>query len=118
MNCIRKIYDNLKENGIEVYSPGQKNGECKAKYVVIRNSGSTSLDYVSTSAKYIDVLCYVPKENYSSMEDFVIDIKTKMDSLYPLIRPVNFETPAYYDEDLKAFMVSIQYVNYVKNKRR
>lgn len=39
-----------------------------------------------------------------------------MRSLYPLFVLTGFETAAYYDDTVKAHMVSIEYRNMVQNK--
>ncbi len=112
-----RIYKHLNSEGIAVYPPGQKTGEVKGKYVVVRDSGTTNLTEISSKETLYDVLCYVPKEEYSQLEDFTISVKKAMDGLFPLIRPTHFETPSFYDDTSKSHMISVQYRNYKKKVR-
>lgn len=115
---LKDIYDFLKEKGFDVYFPEQKTGECTSSYVVVANAGLTGLTEISSSQVLYDVMCYVPEKKYSTLEPFVNDVERTLDGLFPMIRPVHFRTSAYYDEQVKAHMISTQYFNYIKNKRR
>jgi hypothetical protein len=59
-------------------------------------------------------MCYVPENSYSTLELFVNEVKTALKELEPIIRNNYFETPAFYDDDVKAYMISVQYKNYKK----
>ena len=59
-------------------------------------------------------MCYVPKTQYSKLEPLVQRVKKAMKGLEPLIVPYGSQTPSYYDDGLKAHMISIEYVNYKK----
>lgn len=115
---LKDIYDALKRNGYDVYFPEQKTGECTSSYVVVANAGLTGLTEISSSQVLYDIMCYVPEKKYSTLEPFVNEVEMALDELFPMIRPVHFRTSAYYDQDVKAHMISTQYFNYIKNKRR
>ena len=108
------IFLHLKKAGLEVYPPGMKVGDCLKEYVVIKNNGSSKLPNFSTDNELYSVMCYVPKERYSSLEPFVQDVKKKMKGLEPMILYNGNQTPSYYDDSVKAHMVSIGYKNYKK----
>lgn len=108
------IFTHLKDNKFEVYSPGIKVGECMAPYVVIKNDGSSKHSSFSTDVDLYSVMCYVPKQSYSILEPFVQQVKKAMKELEPMILPYGSQTPSYYDESVKAHMVSIEYKNYKK----
>lgn len=112
------IYVKLKEHNIEVYSPGQKTGECTAPYVVVKTAGRVGSTEISSSQDLYDIMCYVPKDAYSTLEPFVDNIETIMDELFPMIRPMHFRTASFYDDSVKGHMISTQYVNWKKNTRR
>lgn len=114
----KDLYDHLKSKGFNVYSPGQKTGECKEDYIVIKDAGLTGLVEISSSQKLYDIMCYVPMSKYSTIETFVDSVETAMDELFPEFRPVHYRTPSYLDDTVKAHMVSTQYINYRKNIRR
>lgn len=108
------IYSHLKESGFDVYSPGTKVGECTSKYLVVKNDGSSKHPSFSTDVDLYAIMCYVPKESYSSLEPLVQDVKKSMKELEPMIEPYGSQTPSYYDDSVKAHMISIEYKNYKK----
>lgn len=110
----KDIYSHLKNNGFDVYSPGVKIGECQEPYVVIKNDGSSKHSSFSTDVDLYSVMCYVPKQSYSLLEPFVQKLKESMKKLEPLILPYGTQSSSYYDESIKAHMISIEYKNYKK----
>lgn len=108
------IFLNLKKQGFDVYSPGIKTGECVSEYVVVKNDGSSKHTSFSTDVDLYAVMCYVPKNKYSSLEPLVQRVKNAMKRLEPMIKPYGIQTPSYYDDSYKAHMVSIEYKNYKK----
>lgn len=114
----KDIYDKLAEKEIDVYSPGQKTGECTFPYVVVKNAGRTASTEISSSQDLYDLMCYVPENQYSTLETFVDAVEAAMDELFPMVRPMHFRTASFFDDTVKAHMVSTQYVNWKKNIRR
>lgn len=112
------IFIKLKEKGIEVYPPEVKTGECTRPYVVVKSAGRATPAEVSSSQDLYDLMCYVPGKEYSKLEGFVDSVEESMDELFPMIRSNHFRTASFYDDMVKAHMVSTQYVNWKKNKRR
>lgn len=108
------IFLHLKSAGFDVYPPAVKLGECESKYIVIKNDGSTRHLGISTDDDFYAVMCYVPKQAYSSLEPFIQQVKQTMKGLEPMILPYGNQSPSYYDDSVKAHMISIQYVNYKK----
>jgi len=108
------IFLHLKKSGFDVYSPGIKVGECTSQYVVVKNDGSSKLPTFSTDSDLYAVMCYVPKEKYSQLEPMVQSVKEAMKGLKPMILPYGSQTPSYYDDSVKAHMISIEYKNYKK----
>ena len=108
------IFLHLKNQGFDVYSPGTKIGECTSEYLVVKNDGSSKHVSFSTDVDLYAVMCYVPKEKYSTLEPLVQMVKKSMKELEPMIKPYGSQTPSYYDDSVKAHMVSIEYKNYKK----
>lgn len=106
--------DHLKANGIDVYSPGIKTGECKAPYVVVKDAGASKMTSFSSMNHYYDILIYVPARNYSKLEPYVNEIKKLMTELKPTFREAGQETEAFYDDTNKSHMISVMYKNYRK----
>lgn len=108
------IFMHLTKEGFEVYSPGTKVGECTSPYLVVKNDGSSKHPTISSDVDLYAVLCYVPKNGYSTLESLVQRVKKSMKGLEPMIKPYGSQTPSYYDDSLKAHMISIEYKNYKK----
>lgn len=108
------IFNHLASDGFDVYSPGAKSGECVSEYIVVKNDGSARHSSFSTDIDFYAVMCYVPKTKYSSLEPLVQRIKRSMKGLEPMITPYGSQTPSYYDDSVKAHMISIEYVNHKK----
>lgn len=109
VNYLQEIYDFLKKEGYDVYFSGQHKGNCISPYVVIKYDGAIESYIVSSDRPIYTLLCYVPYNMYSSMVQYVYDIKEKMRDLYPAIQYAGNETGSIYDEDIKGYMVSFMY---------
>lgn len=108
----QRIFLHLTEEGFEVYFPAQKVGECLSPYVVVKEvTTSQYLDYSSTIT-YYDLMCYVPKDNYSQVEPFMERVKKSMKKLMPMMKPTYSETQSFYDDTVKGHMKSVQYKNF------
>lgn len=108
------IFDQLKGSGFDVYSPGMKTGDCTTPYIVVAIGSSARHTSFSTDVDLYSVMCYVPKQAYSRLESFVHDVEESMKELMPMILPYGQKQPSYYDDAIKAHMVSITYKNYKK----
>lgn len=113
----KDIYTKLKSKGFDVYSPSQKDGECIEPYVVVKTSTQVGLSEISSEQQLYDIMCYVPKNKYSYLEEFVSQVEAALDEIFPLIRPTHNKTPSYYDDKVKGHMISVEYVNYKKQRR-
>ena len=111
---VQDIYLHLKEQGFEVYFPAQKVGECLSPYVVVKDATTSKYLEYSSTVTYYDIMCYIPKEHFSELEPFVESVKVAMKGLVPLIKPTYSQTQSYYDDSVKAHMISVQYKNYRK----
>lgn len=108
------LYDHLTAEGFDVYSPGQHLGECRAKYVVLKDAGAARLNSYSTDACLYDFMCYVPATQFSSLEPYVTEVKAALKKLFPLIKPTGFQSPSFLDDANNSQMISVQYSNYRK----
>lgn len=108
------IFNQLKESGFDVNSPGIKTGDCTAPYVVVAIGSSVEHPSFSSDIDLYSVMCYVPKQAYSKLEPLVRNVEKSMKELAPMILPYGQKTPSYYDDTIKAHMVSIMYKNYKK----
>lgn len=108
------IFLHLTKAGFDVYPPSIKIGECTSEYVVIKNDGSSRHTGISTDDDLYSIMCYVPKQMYSTLEPLAQRVKKSMKDLEPMILPYGSQTPSFYDDKVKAHMISIEYKNYKK----
>lgn len=110
------LYLFLTSKGYDVYTPGQKEGECLSKYIVVKYAGSVKADMISSRRDLYDLILYVPKASYSQLESFVQQVISDMKEVEPLFMPYdNQQDTSYFDDSVKAHFVSIVYMNYKKN---
>lgn len=108
------IYIHLKNKGYDVYAPAQKEGECTEPYIIIKNDGSYKHNEFSSDRDMYAIYVYVPKLKYSLLEPIVQMVKKDMRELYPMFIPYGQQLPSYYDDDVKAHYIGIEYENYKK----
>lgn len=111
---IQDIYLHLKNRGFETYFPAQKVGECLSPYVVVKDATTSKYMEYSSTITYYDILCYIPKDHFSELEPYVESVKEAMKGLFPMITPTYSQTQSFYDDSVKAHMISVQYKNYRK----
>lgn len=111
MSQWQNIYKHLKTQGIDVYAPGQHQGECVSPYTVVKDAGLNPLSSFSSTQALYDIMCYVPQAQFSTLEPYVERVKEAMKGLYPAIIPVNFQTASFLDDTVKGHMISVQYRN-------
>lgn len=104
------LFKHLEKKGFEVYPPAVKAGECKTPYVVIKLNGDGDIAGVSSTRDYYSIMVYVPKLQYSMLEPLVQKIKKAMKEIEPLFKLLNTQ-PSFYDDSVKAHMVSIECYN-------
>lgn len=108
-NRIRDLYVFLQSKGYEVYFPGQKTTECVRPYIVIKDEGLTQFMQFSSDIRLYAIMCYMPYNRFTELETMVDAVKEAMKEIFPLFVSTRFETPSFYDDTVKAYMVSIQY---------
>lgn len=108
---LKDLYKHLKLSGFDVYMPGVKYGDCKAPYVEVKSYGLVNVPGTSSKSSLYIVMCYVPKKSYSELEKLVEDVKKAMYEIKPMFIESGIETPSFYDDSIKAHMISIQYRN-------
>lgn len=109
------IYTCLKNHGFDVYSPGQKEGECTEPYIVVKNDGGYNHLIISTFREQYSIIVCVPKKQYSKLEPLVKQVREAMKELYPMLRFYGQIQPSVYDDVLKLHQQSIEYECYKKN---
>lgn len=108
------VFNHLKGHGIDVYPPQVKIGECGSPYVVVKLGSTSQLENFSSDRVVYELLVYVPRHQYSLLEPYVERVKGVMSDLRPLVRYSHGITASFYDDTLKAHMVTLDYYNYRK----
>lgn len=111
---LEDIFLHLKSAGIDVYLQGQHTGDCLDNYVVVKPGIVMPYLQTSTNICYYELLLYVPEKFPTQVERFKEQIKQIMLGLHPVIRYGNSESPPYFDEEVKGWMVDLTYTNYKK----
>lgn len=104
-----RIYTKLKNDGVDVYFPGQHKGICQSPYTVIRKDAQ--LTYAGTNKlgqRIVDIMIYCPIKSYKAAEDYVKDIRKYMEG-FNFLRKTGFETPWMVEDDIEAYSTSLQY---------
>lgn len=112
---LELIMDALKLKSINTFAPSTHVGACTSPYVVVRSSGASQKETFSSQVQYYTLYCYVPQQAYTSLDRLADSCKEALVSLEPMIKPTGYETPSFYDDTVKAHMISIQYRNYKRN---
>lgn len=108
------VFNHLKNNGFDVYPPQVKIGECEAPFIVVKIGSTSQLENFSSDRVIYELLAYVPRQSYSQLEPYVERLKSVMKELRPLVRYSHGITASFYDDMLKAHMVTLDYYNYRK----
>lgn len=112
---LQDLYHILKDGGFDVYMPDVKEGDCLSPYLVIKNDGGTKHSNYSTNIDLYSVMCYVPRRSYSQLEPLMVRVRNYMkENARPLFDETGEVSPSYFDQDLNAHMISIEYRNYKK----
>lgn len=110
------IYNHLVAKGFDVYAPAQHKGECVTPYIVVKGAGMNQAGNYSSNQHLYDILCYVPKDQYTYLEEYMEMMEDAMRELEPMIRPMHYQTAPYYDDSVKGHMASEQFCNYRRMK--
>lgn len=110
-----KTFKYLEQKGFEVYPVGTKEGECKKDYIVLKKESSTQTLNYSSQTHYFSILCYSKK--YTGVLKLCDNIREVMKEYFPQMKQTGNETPPYFDDSVNAFMVSIEYACYMRNKK-
>ena len=74
-----RIYTKLKNEGADVYFPGQHKGICQSPYVVIRKDAQLALAGTNKlGQRLVYIMVYCPVGSYKSAEDYVERIREYM----------------------------------------
>lgn len=108
------VFAFLESKGYEVYFPNQKFGECTSPYVVIRTETTSQFMEYSSTQTFYGILCYIPKNHYSTLDPFVDGVVETLKGIRPMLKPTYNRTAPFFDETVQGWMVSLEYVNYRK----
>lgn len=109
------IADALIRNGIKVYPPAMKMGECKEEYVVLKQAGSVQVESYSSIWEYYMFILYVPKERYTRLFSFEREVRNVIwNELYPMIKPTGLKENDSFDDNINAHIRAFTYRNSIR----
>ena len=111
---LKDVYSALKRNGINVYFPSVKVGDCTDKYVVVGDAGTAKHADFSSDVSILNITLFVPIQKYAEIASYTKEVRNAMKDLRPMILYNGIETPAIFDENIKAYNKIIQYKFYSK----
>lgn len=106
------IFDFLTDNGFNVFAPNTHKGECNEDYLVLKEANASRFNNYSTQIILYDIMCYA--KNYSDCLKLKEKVRETMLKIQSSVKPTDNETSAFFDEDVKGYMASIEYRNYRK----
>lgn len=104
-----KVYDKLKEKGLNPYQPGKHKGLCEERYCVVKYGSQVPFPFTNKIGyKIIDIILYIPINDYEDVEEYAKKIRYAMKELKS-IRKTGNETPVITEDEKEAYTMSIQY---------
>lgn len=116
MSVYEKVYDKLEADNFSVFPPNTHVGDVTDEYVVLGDGGRYQAGSNSSQTVLIDVMCYVPGNRFTDLDEYANLIKGSINELFPLVIPTGNETQAFYDESIKGWMKSVEYRYTVRNR--
>ncbi|WP_291632207.1 hypothetical protein [Clostridium sp.] len=114
---FKKIFDFLIGKAVNVFIPGTHEGDCTQKYCVLKTGTTVQLQNFSSQRKFYLIYVYVPAGEYIDLEDYVNEIKTYLDELYPMLMFTGNETSPFLETGIKAYMISLEYRVNIRRER-
>ena len=112
LNIPQLVYNALKTAKINVFFAGQHSGDVTEPYVAVKMGTSSQYLQFSSNIDYINLYCYVPKNQYSRSIDYVSEVEQALiDNLYPTVKCLNERTEPFYDDTCKGWMIRTLFRN-------
>lgn len=105
-----KMYTALRDAGIAVYSPGQKQGVCETPYVVLSDGVTSPRCGGHACIESITVMALVPDTAYSQLEEFIGRVRNALAGF----RASGKRSAAVLLPDVRAYRVTLEYLIYKK----
>ena len=111
-NIPQLVYKALKDAKINVFFAGQHSGDVTEPYVAVKMGTSSPYLDLSSNIDYINLYCYVPKNQYSKLVNYVAQIEQVLiDNLYPTVKCINERTEPFFDDTCKGWMQRTMFRN-------
>lgn len=116
----QRVFLYLQRCEVDIYSPGQHQGECVEPYVVLVNGGTQGFNGSNQiGSQLIDVIVNYPLNNYSGMEPYManlIDLLSSEDIKH-YIRYTGEITPVVVDDTSKSYTATLTYQTFQRLRR-
>lgn len=103
------IFDKLEEKNLNPFPTGVHKGHCNEPYCVVKEGSQIpSLQSNKLGQRVIDIIVFVPLNDYTELEPYKNKIRSGLKEL-KFLRKTGFESQAIPDDEKKAYTSSIQY---------
>lgn len=109
----KRAYEALKQSGIAVFSPAQKQGKCVSPYVVLYDAGQSTGRSKKTAHAYLEAAIYVPLGRYSMLDTVKKQVAVAL-RIENLSR-TGEEDAVSIDKDVNAVVLRMQFCGIKRN---
>lgn len=109
----KRAYEALKQSGIAVFSPAQKQGKCVSPYVVLYDAGQAAGRSQKTAHAYLTAAVHVPLGRYSMLSTVKKQVAAALRTAH--ITRTGEEDAVSIDEDASAAVLRMQFGGIKRN---
>lgn len=109
---LEDIMDFLISQGYSVFAVGAHKGQVSSPYIVVKVTRANRYLQYSSVIQYYDILIY--GRTLTETNKLANEIDKKMEQLRPMIVCTYSRQEAFYDDDVKGYMISTEYRNLKK----
>lgn len=105
---MRKILHEALSKICTVRQLSNRENEIKENTLILSKKGLIASTQSSKgSFQYWEVMCYVPSTSMLALDKLVSDVEKTLSTLE--VELTNNNTPEFYDNDLKGYMISVEF---------
>lgn len=109
---LEDIMDFLISQGYSVFATGAHKGQVSSPYIVVKPTRANRYLQYSSVIQYYDILIY--GRTLTETNKLANEVDKKMEQLRPMIVCTYNRQEAFYDDDVKGYMISMEYRNMKK----
>ena len=110
----RKIIHNALSKVATVRQLSNRKGTITRNTLILsKKSKMSSISNSLSGFQYWEVMCYVPATSMLALDNLVKEVETTLKNIG--VELTNSNTPEFYDEQLKAYMISVEFRTILTN---